>query len=147
VGSNPTLSATPDALPFPSKEFRIVEQVSVRYIVNDVDAAIPFYTQHLGFTVDMHPAPSFAMLSKGALRLLLNAPGPGGAGQSMPDGTVPAPGGWNRIQVEVPNVDETFATLTAAGAHFRNEVVTGMGGKQVLLEDPSGNLIELFQSF
>jgi catechol 2,3-dioxygenase-like lactoylglutathione lyase family enzyme len=125
-----------------------MDQVSVRYIVNDVDAAIPFYTEQLGFKVDMHPAPSFAMLSKGGLRLLLSAPGGGpGGGASMPDGTSPAPGGWNRFQVEVPDLDEAYAKMSAAGAHFRNQVITGVGGKQVLLEDPSGNLIELFQSF
>jgi catechol 2,3-dioxygenase-like lactoylglutathione lyase family enzyme len=125
-----------------------MDQVSVRYIVNDVDAAIPFYTEQLGFKVDMHPAPSFAMLSKGGLRLLLSAPGGGpGGGASMPDGTAPAPGGWNRFQVEVPDLDEAYAKMSAAGAHFRNQVITGVGGKQVLLEDPSGNLIELFQSF
>jgi catechol 2,3-dioxygenase-like lactoylglutathione lyase family enzyme len=125
-----------------------MDQVSVRYIVNDVAAAIPFYTEQLGFKVDMHPAPSFAMLSKGGLRLLLSAPGGGpGGGASMPDGTAPAPGGWNRFQVEVPDLDEAYAKMSAAGAHFRNQVITGVGGKQVLLEDPSGNLIELFQSF
>jgi catechol 2,3-dioxygenase-like lactoylglutathione lyase family enzyme len=125
-----------------------MDQVSVRYIVNDVDAAIPFYTEQLGFKVDMHPAPSFAMLSKGGLRLLLSAPGGGpGGGASMPDGTAPAPGCWNRFQVEVPDLDEAYAKMSAAGAHFRNQVITGVGGKQVLLEDPSGNLIELFQSF
>ena len=120
--------------------------VSVRYIVDDVDAAIDFYTRRLGFEVDMHPAPGFAALSRGGLRLLLNAPGgPGGAAQPMPDGRVPEPGGWNRIQLEVPDLDAEVEALRAAGASFRNEVVTGMGGKQVLLDDPAGNPVELFE--
>jgi catechol 2,3-dioxygenase-like lactoylglutathione lyase family enzyme len=120
-------------------------KVSVRYIVADVDAAIPFYTELLGFEVDMHPAPGFAMLSKGDLRLLLNRPGAGGAGQAMPDGRMPAPGGWNRIQIEVEDLAVTVEKLKHAGCRFRNEIVTGIGGKQVLLEDPSGNPIELFE--
>jgi catechol 2,3-dioxygenase-like lactoylglutathione lyase family enzyme len=117
----------------------------VRYIVNDVGEAIPFYTTHLGFTLEMHPAPGFAMLSRGVLRLYLNQPGVGGAGQAMPDGTMPAPGGWNRMQFQVPDLEETVAALRSGGAHFRNELVHGVGGKQILLEDPSGNLIELFE--
>jgi catechol 2,3-dioxygenase-like lactoylglutathione lyase family enzyme len=122
--------------------------VSVRYIVSDVDAAIPFYTEALGFNVDMHPGPGFASLSRGDLRLLINRPGGGGgAGQSMPDGQQPEPGGWNRIQIEVPDIEATVATLKDAGHRFRNEIVTGNGGKQVLVEDPSGNCIELFQPF
>ncbi len=122
--------------------------VSVRYIVSDVDEALPFYTEALGFNVDMHPAPGFAMLSRGELRLLLNKPGGGGgAGQSMPDGRQPEPGGWNRIQLEVPDLESTVATLRAGGYAFRNEIVTGNGGKQVLVEDPSGNCVELFQPF
>jgi catechol 2,3-dioxygenase-like lactoylglutathione lyase family enzyme len=121
--------------------------VSVRYIVHDVDAAIAFYTEHLGFQVDMHPAPPFAMLSRGDLRLLLNAPGGGGgAGQPMPDGRLPEPGGWNRIQLEVEDLDREVERLRAAGAKFRNEIVVGTGGNQILLDDPSGNPIELFQS-
>jgi catechol 2,3-dioxygenase-like lactoylglutathione lyase family enzyme len=125
-----------------------MSKVSVRYIVNDVDKALPFYRDLLGFNVDMHPAPGFAMISRGDLVLLLNTPGGGGgAGQSMPDGSVPAPGGWNRIQVEVPDVDATYAEMKAGGAKFRSEVITGNGGKQVLVEDPSGNPIELFQPF
>jgi catechol 2,3-dioxygenase-like lactoylglutathione lyase family enzyme len=121
--------------------------VSVRYIVHDVDAAIAFYTEHLGFQVDMHPAPPFAMLSRGDLRLLLNAPGGGGgAGQPMPDGRLPEPGGWNRIQLEVEDLDREVERLRAAGAQFRNEIVVGTGGNQILLDDPSGNPIELFQS-
>ena len=122
-----------------------MEQVSVRYIVADVDAAIPFYTEMLGFHLDMHPAPGFAMLSKGALRMLLNRPGAGGAGQATSDGRVPAPGGWNRIQVEVEDLAATVEKLKRAGCRFRNEIVSGMGGKQILLEDPSGNPIELFE--
>jgi catechol 2,3-dioxygenase-like lactoylglutathione lyase family enzyme len=124
-----------------------MDRMSVRYIVSDVDAAIDFYTEKLGFQLDMHPAPPFAMLSRGSLRLLLNRPGgQGGAGQSMPDGEMPAPGGWNRIQIEVDDLDATYQSLKASGARFRNEIVQGMGGKQVLLQDPSGNLVELFQS-
>jgi tRNA-Thr(GGU) m(6)t(6)A37 methyltransferase TsaA len=120
--------------------------VSVRYIVNDVDAAIAFYCGPLGFTEHMHPAPTFAMLARADLRLVLSAPsgGPGG-GQAMPDGTLPEPGGWNRVAVEVEDLEQTVRALRAAGARFRNEVVTGMGGKQILVEDPSGNPVELFE--
>src|SRR6201988_2485025 len=118
--------------------------VSVRYIVNDVDAAIDFYCARLGFNEEMHPAPSFAMLSRGDLRLVLTAPGGGpGGGQAMPDGTMPEPGGWNRFQLEVEDLENVVATLRDAGANFRNDVVTGVGGKQILVEDPSGNPIEL----
>ncbi len=121
--------------------------VSVRYIVDDVDAAIDFYTQHLGFRVEMHPAPSFAILSREDLRLLLSAPtGPGGGAQPMPDGRRPEPGGWNRIQVEVGDLAGLVESLRKAGAHFRNDIVTGIGGKQILLDDPSGNPIELFEA-
>ena len=119
--------------------------VNVRYIVKSVDEAIPFYTQKLGFKVDMHPAPGFAALSKGELTLFLNQPGAGGAGQSMPDGTVPAPGGWNRIQIEVTNLEAFVEKLKKEKATFRNEIMNGVGGKQILLQDPSGNLIELFE--
>jgi catechol 2,3-dioxygenase-like lactoylglutathione lyase family enzyme len=120
--------------------------VSVRYIVDDVDAAITFYCTHLGFHEDMHPAPTFAMLSHGDLRLVLSGPGGGsGGGQAMPDGTVPAPGGWNRFSIEVPNLAATVERLRAAGVHFRNDLVTGVGGKQILLDDPSGNPVELFE--
>lgn len=117
----------------------------VRYIVNDVDAAVSFYKDLLGFTVDMQVAPGFAKLSKGGLHLFLNKPGFGGAGQPMPDGTAVAPGGWNRIQLEVNSLEEYIATLKTKSANFRNELVTGIGGKQILLQDPSGNLIELFE--
>jgi predicted enzyme related to lactoylglutathione lyase len=120
---------------------------SMRYIVNDVDEAIVFYRDLLGFTVDMHPAPGFASLSLGDLRLLLNRPGAGGAGQSMPSGAEPGPGGWNRFQIELADIETTFEKLSAAGAHFRSEIITGNGGKQVLVDDPSGNPVELFQPF
>ena len=120
--------------------------VSVRYIVDDVDAAINFYREHLAFTLVMHPAPPFAMLERGDLRLLLSAPsGQGGGGQSMPDGTKPAPGGWNRFALEVSDLAATVRTLRDAGVPFRNNIVTGVGGNQVLIEDPSGNPIELFE--
>lgn len=120
--------------------------VSVRYIVDDVDAAIAFYCQHLGFAEQMHPAPTFAMLTRGDLRLALSAPsGTGGGGQAMPDGTVPEPGGWNRFSIEVSDLAGMVETLRQAGVHFRNDIVTGVGGKQVLIDDPSGNPIELFE--
>jgi catechol 2,3-dioxygenase-like lactoylglutathione lyase family enzyme len=121
------------------------QSVSVRYIVDDVDAAAEFYTRHLGFETLMHHAPGFALLSRGALRLAVNAPGGGGAGQPMPDGTMPEPGGWNRFMFEVTNLDATVEQLRTAGAHFRNDVVNGRGGRQILLEDPAGNPIELFE--
>jgi catechol 2,3-dioxygenase-like lactoylglutathione lyase family enzyme len=124
-----------------------LSRVNVRYIVNDVDQAIEFYTGMLGFNLEMHPAPGFASLSRGDLQLLLNRPGAGGAGQEMPDGQRPAPGGWNRIQIEVQDLDATVVRLTEAGARFRNQIVTGNGGRQILAEDPSGNAIELFQPF
>ena len=120
--------------------------VSVRYIVADVEAAINFYTQQLGFKVEVHPEPGFAMLSRGALRLLLNEPGAGGAGQAMPDGREPEPGGWNRIQLQVDDLESEVERIRGAGASFRNDIVEGKGGKQILLEDPSTNLIELFEA-
>ena len=120
--------------------------VSVRYIVNDVDEAIAFYCERLGFHEDMHPAPTFAMLSRGDLRLVLSAPGGGpGGGQAMPDGRVPQPGGWNRFSIEVEDLDAMVTGLRTAGAHFRNDIVTGVGGRQILLDDPSGNPVELFE--
>jgi catechol 2,3-dioxygenase-like lactoylglutathione lyase family enzyme len=122
-----------------------VATISVRYIVEDVEEAIAFYTRHLGFGVELHPAPGFAVLSRGDLRLLLNAPGVGGAGQAMPDGRRPQPGGWNRIQLEVRDLAGEVERIRDAGARFRNEIVSGRGGKQILLEDSSGNPIELFE--
>jgi len=123
--------------------------VQVRYIVNDVDQSIAFYCDHLGFREIMHPAPIFAMLERGDLRLVLSAPGgpgtPGGGSQAMPDGRRPEPGGWNRFSIEVDDLEALVARLRASGAHFRNDIVTGVGGKQILLDDPSGNPIELFQ--
>jgi catechol 2,3-dioxygenase-like lactoylglutathione lyase family enzyme len=119
--------------------------VSVRYIVDDVDAAIAFYTERLGFGVEFNPAPGFAVLSRGELRLLLNEPGAGGAGQPMPDGRNPEPGGWNRIQLEVDDLSSEVEALRDTEAHLRNEIDGGRGGKQILLEDPSGNPIELFE--
>lgn len=120
--------------------------VSVRYIVDDVDAAVGFYCRYLGFQEQMHPAPTFAMLACGDLRLVLSAPGGGpGGGQAMPDGRIPEPGGWNRFQLEVSDLEGMVDTLRAAGVHFRNDIVTGVGGKQILLEDPSGNPVELFE--
>jgi catechol 2,3-dioxygenase-like lactoylglutathione lyase family enzyme len=116
--------------------------------VNDVDAAIEFYTKMLDFRVEMHPAAEFAILSKGNLRLLLSKPsGRGGGGQVMPDGTTPTPGGWNRFEIEVDDLESTVKRLKQARCLFRNEIVTGVGGKQILIKDPSGNLVELFQYF
>ena len=119
---------------------------TVRYIVDDVDAAISFYCQHLGFREAMHPAPAFAMLVRDDLRLTLSAPGGGpGGGQAMPDGTLPKPGGWNRISLEVSDIEGVVQRLRRAGVQFRNEIVTGVGGKQILVDDPSGNPVELFE--
>jgi catechol 2,3-dioxygenase-like lactoylglutathione lyase family enzyme len=124
----------------------VSDQVAVRYIVDDVDAAVAFYTDLLGFEEQARPGPGFAMLSRGSLRLLLNAPtGPGGAAQPMPDGRVPEPGGWNRIQLEVDDLAALVDELREAGASFRNEIVSGRGGDQILLDDPAGNPIELFR--
>jgi catechol 2,3-dioxygenase-like lactoylglutathione lyase family enzyme len=120
--------------------------VSVRYIVDDVDAAIRFYCDQLGFEERMHPAPAFAMLERGDLRLVLSAPGGGpGGGAAMPDGTRPAPGGWNRFALEMEDLAGTVDALRAAGVRFRNEIVDGVGGRQILAEDPSGNPVELFE--
>ena len=119
---------------------------TVRYIVHDVDAAIAFYCGSLGFREVMHPAPTFAMLARDDLRLTLSAPGgPGGGGQAMPDGTVPTPGGWNRFSLEVEGLEALVERLRAAGARFRNDIVIGVGGNQILVEDPSGNPVELFE--
>ena len=115
---------------------------AVRYIVDDVERAISFYRDLLGFEVKMHPAPGFAALSRGDLRLLLNAPGAGGAGRA---GGAPTPGGWNRFQIEVDDLDALLVALRHANATFRGEAVEGQGGRQVLLEDPAGNVVELFE--
>jgi catechol 2,3-dioxygenase-like lactoylglutathione lyase family enzyme len=126
---------------------RLMTSVSVRYIVDDVDAAISFYRDQLGFAVVMRPAPSFAMLTRGDLRLLLSAPtGQGGGGQAMPDGRRPEPGGWNRFQLEVSGLAAEVDRLRAAGVRFRSEIVHGVGGDQILAEDPSGNPVELFEA-
>jgi catechol 2,3-dioxygenase-like lactoylglutathione lyase family enzyme len=124
----------------------LVGVVSVRYIVDDVDAAIAFYTTHLGFDVVMHPAPPFAMLARDDLRLLLSAPsGQGGGGQTPPGGRRPEPGGWNRISLPVDDLAAEVDRLRSAGAAFRTDIIHGMGGDQAIVEDPSGNPLELFQ--
>lgn len=120
--------------------------VQVRYIVHDIDAAIAFYCKHLGFQEVMHPSPFFAMLSLGYLRLVLSKPGGGpGGGQSMPDGTIPSPGGWNRFAIQVVDIENIVKKLQNEKVHFRNDIITGVGGKQCIIEDPSGNPVELFQ--
>jgi catechol 2,3-dioxygenase-like lactoylglutathione lyase family enzyme len=120
--------------------------VSVRYIVDDVDAAMRFYVDRLGFDEVMHPAPTFAMLKRDELRLVLSKPGGGpGGGAAMPDGALPTPGGWNRFAIEVDDIDGLLASLTAAGVHARSGVIDGVGGRQVIVDDPSGNPVELFQ--
>ncbi|MBY3594984.1 VOC family protein [Rhizobium bangladeshense] len=121
--------------------------ISMRYIVDDVDAAVAFYRQHLGFALAFRPAPTFAILNRDGFRLLVSGmTGPGGAPQAMPDGRKPEPGGWNRMQIEVEDLEAEVGKLRQAGARFRNEIVQGMGGKQILLEDPAGNPIELFEA-
>lgn len=130
-------ASEPDAAP---------EPVHVRYVVKDVDAATEFYNTFLGFTVEANPTPGFAVLARGELRLLLSAPtGSGGAAQAMPDGRMPEPGGWNRLQLRVEDLDAAVVTLRGAGVPLRSEVVTGRGGRQVLVDDPSGNPVELFE--
>jgi catechol 2,3-dioxygenase-like lactoylglutathione lyase family enzyme len=120
--------------------------VSVRYIVNNVDACVAFYTDVLGFEVAMHSPVGFAMLSKGNLHLLLNKPGAGEAGRAMPDGTSPSPGsGWNRFQLEVDDLELVVNELKKKNVKFRNDIVSAPAGKQILLMDPAGNLIELFE--
>ena len=118
--------------------------VSVRYMVDDVDAAIDFYTSHLGFTPGLNAAPAFAEVIRGRLRLLLSG-STSSAGRPMPDGRTPAPGGWNRIHLIVEDIAAEVERLRGAGLTFRNDIVTGPGGRQILLDDPSGNPIELFQ--
>ena len=118
--------------------------VNVRYLVDDVEASVDFYTKHLGFTLRMSAAPAFADVVRGQLRLLLSGP-KSSAGRPMPDGAVPGPGGWNRIHLIVSDIAAEVDRLRAAGLAFRNDIVTGPGGQQILLEDPSGNVVELFQ--
>jgi catechol 2,3-dioxygenase-like lactoylglutathione lyase family enzyme len=118
----------------------------VRYIVNDVDTAITFYSKNLGFQVTAQSGPYFAILSRENMQLVLSPPkGPGGGSQAMPDGRRPEPGGWNRIIVRSSNLDHDVEVLKSAGVVFRNDIVAGPGGRQILLEDPSGNLVELFE--
>jgi catechol 2,3-dioxygenase-like lactoylglutathione lyase family enzyme len=123
-----------------------MSHISVRYIVDNVDAAVDFYTSQFDFEVAMRPAPGFAMLRRGELRLLLNSPGGGGgAGQMLSDGSRPEPGGWNRFQLQVDDLDEAVAGLRRAGVELRGDVISGRGGRQALVADPAGNLVELFQ--
>ena len=118
--------------------------VNVRYMVDDIEAAVAFYTTHLGFSLLSKTAPAFADVERGGLRLLLSGPS-SSAGRPMPDGRRPGPGGWNRIHLIVEDLSSEVNRLRAAGVHFRNDIVTGPGGAQILLEDPAGNPIELFQ--
>jgi len=126
-----------------------MSSVSVRYIVDDVDAAIHFYCDQLGFEQQMHPDPAFAMLTRDDLRLVLVSPvgpdHPGGGSRPMPDGTKQQPGGWNRIMLQVSDLQSTVEALRPHGVQFRNEIVTGIGSKQILVQDPAGNLVELFE--
>jgi catechol 2,3-dioxygenase-like lactoylglutathione lyase family enzyme len=119
-------------------------QVTVRYMIDDVSAAIAFYTTHLGFSVEMESLPAFAAVTRGALRLLLSGPESSGR-RPMPDGTKTNPGGWNRIQLSVPDLAREVERLRQAGIHFRNDIISGVGGSQIILDDPAGNPIELFQ--
>ena len=124
----------------------MMPKVQVRYIVRDVESAMAFYVGHLGFTKVMHPGPDFAMLERGELRLVLSRSNPSaGGGQPMPDGRAQEPGGWNRFAIEVKDISSEVAELRMAGASFRNEIVIGVGGKQIIVEDPSGNPVELFE--
>jgi predicted enzyme related to lactoylglutathione lyase len=120
--------------------------VSVRYIVDDVASAIEFYISQLGFEVEMHPGPGFAALTRDGFRLYINATGgPGGASQTMPDGRVPEPGGWNRIQIEVTDLAAHAEKLGEAGVALRSNIIEGQGGKQLIVDDPAGNPVELFE--
>jgi catechol 2,3-dioxygenase-like lactoylglutathione lyase family enzyme len=126
----------------------MMTNISVRYIVDDVDSAVDFYTTHLQFEVVMRPGPGFAMLNRGDLRLLLNTPGGGGgAGQTLSDGSTPEPGGWNRFQLQVDDLDSVVTALKKAGVNFRGDTITGRGGKQALALDPAGNVVELFEAY
>ena len=118
--------------------------IGFRYIVANVDEALPFYTDLLGFKLEMHPAPSFAQISKDGITVFLNQPGAGGAGQDA-GGQTPAPGGWNRLQLTIENLDEVADRLRGSGASFRGDIIQGNGGRQLLVEDPSGNLVELME--
>jgi len=129
-----------------NNSFAAPTTVSVRYIADDVESCVKFYTALLGFEVIMNPGTGFAMLSKGNLHLLINKPGAGGAGQTMPDGAVPSPGGWSRFQLEVENIESVIADLKSKQAKFRNNLVKANAGNQILLMDPAGNLIELFEA-
>ena len=120
------------------------DMVSVRYMVDDVQKAVDFYTGHLGFTLRTSAVPAFADVTRGNLRLLLAGPR-SSAGRAMPDGRTPEPGGWNRIHLVVPDIADEVERLRAAGVPFRNDIVTGPGGQQILIEDPAGNVVELFQ--
>jgi catechol 2,3-dioxygenase-like lactoylglutathione lyase family enzyme len=122
----------------------VTEIVRVRYLVDDVQAAVAFYTAHLGFGLSIDAAPAFAAVQRGPLQLLLAGPG-SSAARPMPDGALPVPGGWNRIQLVVADIAAEVARLRAAGLGFRNQIVSGPGGQQILLQDPAGNLVELFQ--
>lgn len=124
-----------------------MNKISVRYIVDDVDAAVDFYTSVFQFEVAMRPAPGFAMLNRGELRLLLNSPGAGGAGQTLADGSRPEPGGWNRFQLQVDDLDAVVEDMRKVGADLRIDVIDGRGGRQALVPDPAGNLVEVFQPY
>jgi predicted enzyme related to lactoylglutathione lyase len=124
-----------------------MNEVGFRYIVDDVDIAVAFYRDVLQFDVLMRPGPGFAMVRRGPLRLLLNEPGGGGAGQTLADGATPAPGGWNRVQLVVDDLDSALNDVLGAGADLRGDVIEGRGGRQALVVDPSGNLVELFQAY
>src|SRR5262245_60201926 len=122
----------------------LTDLARVRYLIHDVGAAVDFYTTHLGFTLNFDAAPAFAAVQRGPLQLLLAGPA-SSAARPMPDGATPTPGGWNRIQLVVDDIDTEVARLRDAGARFRNDILRGPGGKQILLQDPSGNVVELFE--